>query len=127
MREANVMQTRSFADLTVSLEAVSEEYCPAITLSVRVSNVGEEDAPASEVSVYAGDPSQGAARLARYPIEALAAGSTELLEFETPDIPREREITLYVVIDPSNRVIECNEDNVARATDSVRCVLRDGF
>lgn len=94
------------ADLRVVLE---EATCFEVS-EVVIHNDGVLAATDVLVRVYAGDPSQGGTVLA----ETTIADPIEPGESATLKIPfriLDRNVTLYVVADPLNSVLECNDAN----------------
>ena len=97
------------ADLEVEL-GTPENGCPVITFPATVRNVGAVAASAIVVRYYAGDPATGGTVLYEETIAGpLAPGGMAVVRpaITIPD----REIEIFVVVDPDDTIPECNDGN----------------
>jgi len=110
------------ADLDVELTGPTGD-CPILTFGATVTNRGSTAASAIVVRFYAGDPSTGGRLLGEEIIAGpLAPGAsasvTSALEILGSGIQ------IFVVVDPDDTVLECNDgNNVDASTDRYGCLL----
>jgi hypothetical protein len=111
-------------DLNIAVgAAVTNCGAGRVTVSLAVSNSGAIGVGGALVQLFAGDPAQGgtllAERLIDVPIDPM---SSLPIDIEIPGFPRNRQITIYGVIDPLSSIAECNEgDNSDPADNPVFC------
>ncbi len=82
--------------------------------------------PAADVVVrfYAGNPDAGAEVLGEATIALLAGGETTEVEVDTDRLEVDRRVTVWAVVDPDDRIAECNDGDNARAADeAVSCLV----
>lgn len=95
-------------ELSVSVEALDNK-CPVRRVRVRVSNTGTARVDDVPVELYAGQPSAGGALLSGHNVGAIDAKAHAELEAEVDTLGRD--LTLFVVVNPSATVAECDESN----------------
>ncbi|GAB4196883.1 MAG: hypothetical protein OHK0013_04470 [Sandaracinaceae bacterium] len=108
------------ADLTVVL-GTPEVRCPNGTVPATVRNIGATAASDVVVRWYAGDPASGGTLLHEETIAGPIAPGGEITVAPSFPIPA-AEVQVFVVVDPDDRVRECNDgNNDARTPDSLTC------
>jgi hypothetical protein len=110
------------ADLEVELTGPTGE-CPVLTFGATVTNRGSTEASALVVRFYAGDPSTGGRLLGEETIAGpLAPGASASVT--SPLEILGTGIQIFVVVDPDDTVLECNDgNNVDASTDRYGCLL----
>jgi hypothetical protein len=111
-------------DLGIEVGAASIDCASGVaTVAVTVTNYGTESATGVVVSVYAGNPTQGGAKLIDVALDApLEAQGEVQLAIEVDDFPVSSEVTLWGTVDPANTIEECNEaDNSDPADNAIIC------
>jgi hypothetical protein len=114
-------------DLTLELgEATVDCTTNIASVSVTVINSGTAAASGVVVRLYAGEPAQGGAQMAEITLGETIEPMSELsVQIEIPNLPDNREITLWGWVDPLNAVDECDEsDNSDPAENSIECIVR---
>ncbi|MGF1469809.1 MAG: FG-GAP-like repeat-containing protein [Sandaracinaceae bacterium] len=98
------------------------------TLPVTVINEGTDGAEDVRIRVFAGDPSLGGTPLHEEVLPAAVPPEGRVVRSVTvPDFPFDREIRLFVVVDPDRAIDECNEaNNAAGAPNRLVCFSGPG-
>jgi len=109
------------ADLRLELGAIDNQACPRPTVAVEVWNEGSLPAADFLVRFFVGDPAQGGALIKDEPVAGpLAPGASLALVVTLEPIPM-RPFTLHAVVDPDDRVAECDEGDNRAAGGTVTC------
>jgi hypothetical protein len=121
---ADVEQGDLRADLLIELGDASNA-CPNAIVETLVRNRGTAAADDILVRYYAGDPTQGGTALHEQELDGpLEPGEETSFDAAIPNIPSDRSITIYAVVDPDRTIEECNEaNNKDAADDAVFCSL----
>jgi hypothetical protein len=109
-----VMAGASVADLEVALTGPTGG-CPTLTFGATVTNLGAAEARSVVVRFYAGDPAAGrvlAEELLAGPI-APGGSASVMVPIDVPAEP----VQVFVVVDPDDTVVECNDGNNVDASD----------
>jgi hypothetical protein len=113
--EGEVEAGAELADLRLEIDSATGCAEPKVELTV----YNDGSAPAEDVLVhlYAGDPSQGGAKIGEVTIVVpIEAGESEQVEVTLDAIALD--ITLWGIADPMNSIIECNDaNNVTKGPD----------
>jgi hypothetical protein len=125
---AEVVNLGGAAELTVEILGIETGLCPALSLTVLVSNQGSIAVDETALSLYAGDPRSGGGRLSTLPLTTpIPAGGEQTIVWSVDRFPESREINFFVSIDPQNLIEECDEeDNIARAPEPLSCDVNRG-
>jgi hypothetical protein len=120
--EAPVQAGSARADLRLVLGAATAP-CPNASVAVTVFNDGSLPASNVVVRFFAGDPAQGGTKLHDETIPGpIGPGQNAQLTVAIPNLPVDRSIVIYGMVDPDNAVPECNEaNNVDQADNAVIC------
>jgi hypothetical protein len=102
------------ADLIVSgLQPVPATVAQgtAVAVAVQIKNGGLAPAPASDVALFAGDPSSGGTLLGTSPVAALAVGGTASASFSVATAGLSGAVVLHAVVDRAGTIPEYSELN----------------
>ncbi len=111
-------------DLRLDAVSAAPRICPGAQLRATVTNTSEVPAADVVVRFYAGNPDAGAEVLGEATIALLAGGETTEVEVETDRLEVDRRVTVWAVVDPDDRIAECNDGDNARAADeAVSCLV----
>ena len=115
-------------DLRLSLNEVEIDLCPDVRLQLTLYNEGSAPVTEAEIGLYLGDPSAGGSRIDTKVIqEEIPAFSSIEIEWASDRFPEYREAQLFAIIDPANRISECDEsNNVASSEGVLSCRVPDG-
>ncbi len=108
------------ADLRIELGSTDTSTCPDPTVETTVFNDGSLPAANIEIRYYAGDPDQAGSVLHQHVLtDPLAPGQSITFTATLTNFPA-RLITLFAVVDPDNKIEECNDgDNKAQGDQSM--------
>lgn len=123
--EAEVETNASDARPDLRLDSVEAIplLCPGAVLRATLTNTSEIAAEQVRVRFYAGDPDRGAPALGETVLERVEPGETVTAEVEVEELVQDREIVVHAVVDPDDRIAECNDaDNAGRA-DPILCLI----
>jgi len=120
---AEVVNLGGAAELSVEILGIETGPCPALSLTVLVSNRGSIAVEETALSLYAGDPRSGGGRLSTLQITTpIPAGGERTIDWTIDRFPESREINFFVSIDPQNLIEECDEeDNITQAPEPLSC------
>ena len=114
-RDVQVVPPTAVAELRVSATNDSDS-CPMRSLTIQVFNDAAQPVASVQVGFYAGNPATGAKLLKTVTLTQVPAiGVTAQLH-----VPLEigaLDVTVYVVVDPDNAVVECNDGNNSTLVD----------
>jgi hypothetical protein len=114
-RDVEVKPATSVPELRVSA-ASSGNSCPVRTLNVQVFNDSPQPVPSVDVGFYAGNPAAGAKLLKTVSVTQVpASGAAPIVS--VPLNVGSLDVTVYVVVDPENALLECNDGNNTALTD----------
>ena len=115
-------------DLSLRLNGFEIDICPDLTLDLTIENLGEVNVRNVELGLYLGDPRQGGTRIDSYRIEEeLLAGESRQIEWLSNQFPEYRSAQIFVIVDPANVIIECDdENNLVNSDEPISCQERDG-
>lgn len=106
-------------DLRVILGVASANLCP--TPEVETTIVNDGSAPASDITVryYAGDPNQGGTVVHNELVPGpIPAGGMTTFKAKLSAFPANLSILVFAVVDPDNKIKECNDGNNKDAADN---------
>ena len=115
-------------DLRLTLNGYDIDFCPDLTMDLTLENVGEVNVNNIELGLYLGDPRQGGTRIDSYRIEEeLSAGESRQIEWVSNQFPEYRSAQIFIIADPANLIIECDDDNNLVSSEiPIFCQERDG-
>ena len=115
-------------DLRLTLNEYEIDFCPDLTMNLTIENIGEVNVNNIELGLYLGDPRQGGTRIDSYRIEEeLVAGESREIEWTSNQFPEYRSAQIFIIADPANLIIECDDDNNLVSSETpIFCQERDG-
>ena len=126
--EATPVGSAVVPELSVELLSVVAGVCPNVDINLLVINRGQSPAREVEIGLYLGNPTMGGMRIDTLTLEeALMPGEQREITWSSQAFPALRSVSLTVVIDPRNQILECDEENnLSMPSEETRCNLRDG-
>lgn len=110
------------ADLAVDLEALLSSCPSALVLRAKVKNVGSLGVkPGTDVTLYAGLDVTGTLLGTKQTTGALLPGGSEAVEFSVPTSQIVGVTDFFVVVDGSDAVHECDEQNNDSTIGAIMC------
>jgi hypothetical protein len=114
-RDIEVKPASAVPELRVSA-ASRGSTCPVRTLSVQVFNDSPQPVPSVDVGFYAGNPAAGAKLLKTVSVTQVPASGAAAPVLVPVDVGS-LDVTVYVVVDPENALVECDDGNNSALTD----------
>jgi len=108
-REVEVKPAPSAPELRVTVTSDSDT-CPTRSLKVQVFNDGAQPVAGVDVGLYAGNPAAGAKLLKTVTVNNVPGNAGSLPVDVAVEVGR-LDVTVYTVVDPENKVVECNDGN----------------
>lgn len=109
---AKVDPGSTMPDLRIEIGTISATTCPSPQIPTKVFNDGTEPASNVVVRYYAGDPSAGGSVLHEETIAGpIPAGGNVSITPAIAGFPKGLFILVYGVVDPDNKIAECNDGN----------------
>lgn len=106
-------------DLAIELGTVAG-LCPGRTFETIVRNVGSTSASDIVVRYYFGDPSAGGMAVLDQTIAGPIAPGGMVTITPTISLPA-RAVTVFAVVDPDDRIEECDDSNNSDSSDPIEC------
>lgn len=115
-------------DLSLNINSITIDFCPEINLDINVHNLGSAVVRNIELGMYLGDPRQGGSRIDSYTItEEIPAGGSLNIDWQSDRFPEYRSAFIYVMVDPANRINECDDNNnIDSSQEILTCQVPDG-